>query len=127
MGEVGRDACDDNHGGRCCFFFSIGTQRVLPCRAMPSSDAIRLYHSVQGGDALDAMRLLMKRYELRTLGSKRAVFLAVINNQAAQKPKDENEEPHILHGEELTKKHQGYAQARCPSKGSSSHCHHGSL
>ena len=49
-------------------------------------DPFRICHSVKEGNGLEAMRLLMKRYEPRTPGTKRALLKAIINNPAAKKP-----------------------------------------
>ena len=46
------------------------------------------------------MRLLMKRYEPRTPGTKRALLKAVINNTPAKKPED-IEKYEVLGGESL--------------------------
>lgn len=67
-------------------------------------DAFRICHSVKDGNGLEAMRLLMKRYEPRTPGTKRALLKAVINNPAAKKP-DEIEK-NLMHVEELMKKYE---------------------
>ena len=49
-------------------------------------DAFRICHSVKECNGLEAMRLLMKRYEPRTPGTKRALLKAIINNPASKKP-----------------------------------------
>ena len=46
-------------------------------------DAFRICHSVKEGNGLEAMRLLMKRYEPRAPGTKRALLKAIINNPAS--------------------------------------------
>ena len=76
-------------------FYSI----LMSCT---EDDAFRICHSVKDGNGLEAMRLLMKRYEPRTLGTKRALLKAVINNVAAKVPKEI--ENNLVHMEELRKK-----------------------
>ena len=49
-------------------------------------DAFRIGHSVKEGNGLEAMRLLMMRYEPRTPGTKRALLKAIINNPVSKKP-----------------------------------------
>ena len=67
-------------------------------------DAFRICHSVTDGNGLEAMRLLMKRYEPRTPGTKRALLKAVINNPPSKKPEDI--EKNLMHVEELIKKYE---------------------
>ena len=67
-------------------------------------DAFRICHSVKDGSGLEALRLLMKRYEPRTPGTKRALLKAVINNPQAKKPDDI--EKNLMHVEELMKKYE---------------------
>ena len=56
--------------------------------------AFRICYSVKDGNGLEAMRLLMKRYEPRTPGTKRALLKAVINNVPAKKPEDIEKKRH---------------------------------
>jgi hypothetical protein len=44
-------------------------------------DPFRICHSVKEGNGLEAMRLLHRRYEPRTPGTKRALLKAIINHQ----------------------------------------------
>ena len=75
-------------------------------------DAFRICHSVKDGNGLEAMRLLMKRYEPRTPGTKRALLKAVINNPAAKKPDDI--EKNLMHVEELMKKYEALGGQALP-------------
>ena len=77
-------------------FYSI----LLRCT---EDDAFRMCHSVKDGNGLEAMRLLMKRYEPRTRGTKRALLKAMINNAPAKKP--EEIEKNLMIVEELMKKY----------------------
>lgn len=47
-------------------------------------DPFRIVHSVKDGSGLEAMRLLMKRYEPRTPGTKRALLKTIINNPSCK-------------------------------------------
>ena len=67
-------------------------------------DAFRICHSVKDGNGLEAMRLLMKRYEPRTPGTKRALLKAVINNVPAKKPRDI--EKNLMNVDEFMKKYE---------------------
>ena len=78
-------------------FYSI----LLSCM---EDDAFWICHSVKDGNGLEAMRLLMKRYEPRTPGTKRALLKAVINNAPAMKPEDI--EKNLMNVEELMKKYE---------------------
>jgi hypothetical protein len=75
-------------------------------------DAFRICHSVKEGNGLEAMRLLMKRYESRTPGTKRALVKAIINNRPAKKP--EELEKNLMHIEELIKKYEALGGAELP-------------
>ena len=75
-------------------------------------DAFRICHSVKEGNGLEAMRLLMKRYEPRTPGTKRALLKAIINNPASKKP-DELEK-NLMKVEEYMKHCQAMAGADLP-------------
>ena len=48
-------------------------------------DAFRICHSVKDGDGLEAIRLVMKRYEPRTPGTRRALLKAIVNNPPTKK------------------------------------------
>ena len=65
-------------------------------------DAFRICHSVKDGNGLEAIRLLMKRYEPKNPGTKRAILKAIINNQPAKKAADI--EGNLMAVEELMKK-----------------------
>ena len=67
-------------------------------------DAFRICHSVKDGNGLEAMRLLVKRYEPRTPGTKRALLKAVINNAPGKKP--EEIEKNLMSVKELMKKYE---------------------
>ena len=77
-------------------FYSI----LLSCT---EDDAFRICHNVKDGNGLEAMRLL-KRYEPRTPGTKRALLKAVINDAPAKKPEDI--EKNLMNVEELMKKYE---------------------
>jgi hypothetical protein len=74
--------------------------------------AFRICHSVKEGNGLEAMRLLMKRYEPRTPGTKRALLKAIINQNPAKKP--EELEKNLMHLEELIKKYEQMGGAELP-------------
>ena len=67
-------------------------------------DAFNICYSVADGNGLEAMRLLMKRYEPWTPGTKRALLKAVINNLPSKRP-DEIEK-NMMHVEELMRKYE---------------------
>ena len=75
-------------------------------------DAFRICHSVKDGNGLEAMRLLMKRFEPRTPGTKRALLKAVINNGSSKRP-DEIEK-NLMHVEELMKRYEVLAGSELP-------------
>ena len=66
-------------------------------------DAFRICHRVKDGNGLEAMRLIVKRYEPRTPATKRALLKAVISNAPAKKVEDI--EGNLMHVEELVKKY----------------------
>jgi hypothetical protein len=74
--------------------------------------AFRICYSVKAGNGLEAIRLLMKRYEPRTPGTKRALLKAIINQAPAKKPEDL--EKTLMHLEELMKKYEGMGGAELP-------------
>jgi hypothetical protein len=74
--------------------------------------AFRICHSVKEGNGFEAMRLLMKRYEPRTPGTKRALLKAIINQAPAKKPEDL--EKTLMHLEELIKKYEAMGGAELP-------------
>ena len=75
-------------------------------------DPFNICYSVADGNGLEAMRLLMKRYEPRTPGTKRALLKAVINNLPSKRP-DEIEK-NIMHVEELMRKYEQLAGEGLP-------------
>ena len=75
-------------------------------------DPFRICYSVSDGNGLEAMRLLMKRYEPRTPGTKRALLKAIINNPPAKKP-DETEK-NLLAVENLIRKYEVMAGEPLP-------------
>jgi hypothetical protein len=74
--------------------------------------AFRICYSVKAGNGLEAIRLLMKRYEPRTPGTKRALLKAIINQVPAKKP--EELEKTLMHLEELMKKYESMGGAELP-------------
>ena len=75
-------------------------------------DAFRICHSVKDGNGLEAMRLMVKRFEPRTLGTKRAILKSIINNPAAKKVEDV--EQNLMHVEELMRKYENLARDTLP-------------
>ena len=74
--------------------------------------AFRICYSVKAGNGLEAIRLLTKRYEPRTPGTKRALLKAIINQAPAKKPEDL--EKVLMHLEELIKKYESMGGAELP-------------
>ena len=74
--------------------------------------AFRICQSVKEGNGSEAMRLLMKRYEPRTPGTKRALLKAIINNPASKEP-DELEK-NLMKVEEYMKHYEVMAGADLP-------------
>ena len=70
-------------------------------------DAFRICYSVKNENGLEAMRLLVNRYEPRTPGTKRALLKAIINNPPAKKAEDI--EANLMHMEELISKYESMA------------------
>ena len=75
-------------------------------------DAFRICHSVKNGNGLEALRLLMKRFEPRTPGTKRALLKAITNNIPSKKPNEL--EKNLMHVEELMKRYELLAGAELP-------------
>ena len=75
-------------------------------------DPFRICHSVKEGNGLEAIRLLMKRYEPRTPGTKRALLKAIINNPAAKKP--DEVEKNLMKVEEYIKKYEVMSVSELP-------------
>ena len=48
-------------------------------------DAVRICHSVKDGNGLEPIRLVTKRYEPRTPGTRRALLKAIVNNPPTKK------------------------------------------
>lgn len=77
-----------------------------------TEDAFRICHSVADGNGLEAMRLLMRRFEPRTPGTKRSVLKAIINNPAAQKAGDV--EKNLMQEEEYVRTYEQMANYMSP-------------
>ena len=74
--------------------------------------AFRICYSVTVGNGLEAIRLLMRRYEPRTPATKRALLKAIINLTPAKKPEDL--EKTLMHLEELIKKYEAMGGTELP-------------
>lgn len=72
--------------------------------ALTEGDAFRIVHSVQSGNGLEAIRVLWRRYEPKTPGTKRAVLKAILAMPTAKKP--EEVEKILLHSEGLMRKYE---------------------
>jgi len=90
--------------------FALNLYSVL--LSCTEDDPFRICHSVKEGNGLEAMRLLMKRYEPRTPGTKRALLKAIINNAPAKKP--EELEKNLMKVEEYMKKYELMAGNELP-------------
>ena len=90
-------------------FASTLYSTLLSCT---EDDAFRICHSVKDGNGLEAMRLIVKRFEPRTPATKRALFKAVINNPQAKKIEDI--ESSLMHVEEVIKKYENLARDILP-------------
>ena len=75
-------ACPNNPQDLLGFAFNLYSI-LLSCT---EDDPFRICHSVKEGNGLEAIRLLMKRYEPRTPGTKRTLLKAFITNPASKKP-----------------------------------------
>ena len=75
-------------------------------------DPGRICHSLKEGSGLEAVRLLMKRYEPRTPATKRALLKAIINNPAAKKP--DEVEKNLMKVEEYIKKYEVMSDSELP-------------
>ena len=96
--------------GRAVMEFAVKLYSTL--LSCTEEDAFRICHSVKSGNGLEAMRLLVKRFEPRTPGTKRAVLKSIINNPAAKKT--EEIEANLMRVEELIKKHEHLANDTLP-------------
>ena len=76
--------------------FSVKLYSIL--ESCTEDNAFRICHSVRQGNGLEAMMLLVKRYEPRTPGTKRAVLKAVINSVPAKKPDEIENCPNTCSG-----------------------------
>ena len=75
-------------------------------------DAFRICHSVKDGNGLEAIRLLMRRYDPKNPGTERAILKAIINNQPAKKAEDI--EGNLRAVAELMKKYEAIARDNLP-------------
>jgi hypothetical protein len=96
--------------GRAVMEFAVKLYSTL--LSCTEEDAFRICHSVKSGNGLEAMRLLVKRFEPRTPGTKRAVLKSIINNPAAKKT--EEIEANLMRVEELIKKYEHLANDTLP-------------
>ena len=97
------------HADQVMSFASTLYSTLLSCT---EEDAFRICHSVKDGNGLEAMRLIVKRYEPRTPATKRALLKAVINNPQAKKVEDI--EINLMHVEEVIKKYENLARDSLP-------------
>ena len=89
--------------------FDLTLNQTLVC--CTAGHAFNVVHSA-GGRGLEAMRLLMKRYEPRTPGTKRAILKAILNQSAAKKI-DEIEKA-LMNFEDLLKRYDSMSGETLP-------------
>ena len=90
--------------------FSVKLYAIL--LSCTEDDAFRISHSVGDGNGLEALRLLMRRYEPKTPGTKRAVLKTIINNSPAKKP--DEVEKNLMQVEELMRRYEQMADKSLP-------------
>ena len=105
-----RDSFGTDAVGRSVAEFAVKLYSTL--LSCTEEDAFRICHSVKTGNGLEAMRLLVKRFEPRTPGTKRAVLKSIINNPAAKKT--DEIEANLMRVEELIKKYEHLANETLP-------------
>ena len=103
-GPVTDEDVDLEHGIESATVREFAVKLYSILMSCAEDDAFRICHSVKDGNGLEAMRLLMKRYEPRTPGTKRALLKAVISDVPAKKPEDI--EKNLMNVEELMKKYE---------------------
>jgi hypothetical protein len=82
---------------------------VISCT---EEDAFRLANSVNDQSGLEAYRLLKKRYEPKTPGTKRALLKSIINNPQSKKVQEV--EANLMRIEDLMKKYESIATEKLP-------------
>ena len=85
---------------------------IPSCCPAPKTTLSESVNSVKEGNGLEAMRLLMKRYEPRTPGTKRTLLKAIMNNPASKKPDELEKNPMKM--EEYMKHYEVMAGADLP-------------
>ena len=91
---------------------NFGNRLRAILRSCAEEDPFNICCSVADGNGLEAMHLLMMRYEPRTPGTKRALLKAVINNLPSKRP-DEIDK-NMMHVEELMRKYEQLAGEGLP-------------
>ena len=71
-------------------------------------DAFRIVNSVIPGNGFEAFRLLKRRYEPKTPGTKRAVLKSIINNPHCKKVSEV--ESNLMNLEQLVKRYEGISK-----------------
>ena len=102
--QITEEDVDLEYGGEAQSVKDFAVKFFAILVSCTEDDAFRICHSVKDGNGLEAMRLLMKRFEPKTPGTKRALLKAVINNPPAKKPEDI--EKNLMHVEELMKRYE---------------------
>ena len=102
--QITEEDVDLEYGGEAQSVKDFAVKFFAILVSCTEDDAFRICHSVKDGNGLEAMRLVMKRFEPRTPGTKRALLKAVINNTPAKKPEDI--EKNLMNVEELMKRYE---------------------
>ena len=102
--QITEEDVDLEYGGEAQSVKDFAVKFFAILVSCTEDDAFRICHSVKDGNGLEAMRLLMKRFEPKTPGTKRALLKAVINSTPAKKPEDI--EKNLMHTEELMKRYE---------------------
>ena len=106
--DIQHFSSDQEHAD--CKKFSTMLNNILVAKL--KGEAFTIVSSVRDGSGFEAWRLLMKRYEPRTPGTKRALLKAIFNLKAAKKVEDI--EKNVLRLEEIFNRYEVMAKEGLP-------------
>ena len=110
---VSEDIIDDEApGADTRMVKDFSTKLFATLISCTEEDAFRIVNSVKSGFGLEAYRLLKKRYEPKTPGTKRALLKTIINNPQSKRVNEV--EANLMHVEELIKKYELMAGTNLP-------------
>ena len=109
---IDEDLIEEYYQGVNQEVINFGNRLYAILLSCTEEDPFNICYSVADGNGLEAMRLLMKRYEPRTPGTKRALLKAVINNLLSKRPDEIGK--NMMHAEELMRKYEQLAGEGLP-------------